>query len=62
MLFTEMDLETRTQLVSMVNAETRTSLESQLSDAEQKELYFYENFTMKENTNATSKEFIDKLV
>lgn len=61
-MFLDLDLENRTQIISMVNDETRSMLESKLDDKGRNELFFYEHFTMEEKTNYTPKDFLEKLV
>lgn len=51
--FKSMQLEYRTQIITMVDAETRGKLESSLPDKEKDELFFYEHFAMKEKTDYT---------
>ena len=57
-----MDLENKTLLLSMLNKESRKELEDQLTDDQKKEIFYYENFCVKESTDAKPDEFIDKLV
>jgi hypothetical protein len=57
-----MKLENRTLLISMINKETRDKLETGLNEEQRKELFYYEYFSMRENTNSKPSEFIDNLV
>ena len=61
-LFKQLNLENRTQLITMVNDETREILESELDNKGRQELFFYEHFTMRERTNYKPSEFVEKML
>lgn len=60
--FKGMNLEDRTQLITMVDEDTRKKLEETLEDYEKNELFFYEHFTMKEKTDYKPNKFVENLL
>ena len=57
-----MDLENKTLLLSMLSQESRYELEEDLTEDQKKEIFYFENFCMKQTTDAKPGEFIDNLV